>query len=238
MRLRRDRGQSEQTPHRCREQDHVRAVRRGVAAPGDQESGQQRADRERNVEREDGQRIGCRKEMACQQSRVDGRAGGADHREPGAVDSHQEIENQRVGVAQPGLHHGEDAGGPHDRAGHEGDDPSVVRVDQRTAIQTHDDDRHECEQTHQPDRERRPGQLVDLQPDRHHGELTANAGEGETGVQPAVCRAGPQRGEVQQDRHAASLEETPGMLVFKPAAGRGTMICGPATAPARERVYV
>jgi hypothetical protein len=137
VRQRRDRGQPEQPPQGRGEQGDVHRVGQLITAPVDQEAGHQRPNCEGEVEGEDAERTGRREEMTFQQPRVDGRTGRADHSEARTVESHQQVENQRVGVAQPCLQRGEDARGPHDHAGHAGHaghHAPLVRVDQRPAI--------------------------------------------------------------------------------------------------------
>jgi hypothetical protein len=63
-------------PQRRGEQGDVHEVGQLVAAPVDQEPGQQRPDRKGHVEGEDAECVGRREEMAFEQPWVDGRTGG------------------------------------------------------------------------------------------------------------------------------------------------------------------
>ena len=86
---------------------------------------------------------------------------------------------------------------------HQGELAPVHRVGERAAVQAERDQRHQREQADQADRERRAGDRIDLDRDRHRGHLLAELGDRVAGPEPAIvrrllqrvgCRSTPEEG--------------------------------------------
>jgi hypothetical protein len=145
------------------------------------------------------QHVGRRQQLRFHQSRDDRGPGRVVDGEPGGLQGHQAVEQADR------LHPPERLGdeGEHDHpqpeSREQGDAAPVVRVDERSAVQTEQDQRHQREDAEQPDREGGPGDVVDLQTDRDDAELGAEVGQAEAGPQTPEGGDRPQRGQIQQE---------------------------------------
>ena len=77
--------------------------------------------------------------------------------------------------------------------------PAIEAVDQGTAVETEDDERHELEETGEADRPRGSGEVIDLEGDGHRGHLLTRRADAVTYPEPPEGRALAQRREVGED---------------------------------------